>query len=152
VKVTTLETLAEIDRDIINATDSAVVMQNICRYTATHLGAQQSAVLVVGASNELQCVGHTGLIAPALLCAELTSAPRDRPAFIRQTYPQADTSRETLLAELCSRENIGAYAFAPLRTNSHTLGILWVAAAAPRVWNDETLSTLELLAGQTALA
>jgi PAS domain S-box-containing protein len=152
-KVTTLEVLAEIDRDIIAATDSAAVMQSVCRHTRERLHTAKSAVLSVAANDTLQLVAHVGVADAVTMTERLTHLWRDGVLKAREVYTQADHDpTETTLADVCARERIGAYAITPLRTDGHILGLLLVMDEAPRVWNDDELRTLKLLAGQTAIA
>jgi PAS domain S-box-containing protein len=123
-KVATLQTLTEIDREIIAAREPLVILNMVCRRAAELVHAPKS-VIVIAAADRLDVQSHYGLTDPA--------AARSP-------------------AEFNARENIRAQAVAPLLLGDHRLGELAVFDTVPRAWSADELDVLAALAGQTAIA
>jgi len=157
-KVIALQALAEIDREIMAATERQGILDLVCRRAAELVHAKKSAIATPTASGEMEMTASYGLDAAEHARAEfalfwqagLARSGRLRPgATIQLNDIPADSPH---MPQFSARENIRALALAPLAAGENVLGALIVFDAAPRAWKaDETL-LLTMLASQAAIA
>ena len=157
-KVITLQALAEIDREVIAATQSQGVLDLVCRRAAELLRVPKSGVTIEAPSGDVNMVASYGLLDVARAQEEFTrkwrggimrgNRLRERGAFgVDDIPPDAP-----YMPEFCAREGVRAFAIAPMMADERTLGALVVLDTSPRVWSVDELQVLSLLAGQAAIA
>lgn len=157
-KIATLQTLAEIDREVIAAAEAPAVMQLVCRRAAELLHAPKAAVRLQNARQGAQVVASHGLLDPESAKNELSGFWQaghlsGNIGKIQGTFGVADLSADNLqIPEFTAREGLRSMAVSPLSAVDHFLGLLMVFDTEPRTWTAEDLELLSLLAGQAAIA
>jgi len=157
-KVIALQALAEIDREVMATTEPQGVLDLVCRRAAELVRAPKSVIVVETVPGESNLAASHGLIDPVRPgeeFARLWRARAIRPGILGPHGAQAkdDISADApYMPELRAREDVRAYAVAPLAVGEKTLGALVVLDTSPRTWSADELQVLNLLAGQAALA
>jgi PAS domain S-box-containing protein len=157
-KVSALQALAEIDREVIAATQSQVVLDLVCRRAAELLRVPKSGITLEAPSGDVNMVASYGMLDVARAQEEFTRKWRGgimRGDRLRErgAFGMDDIAADApYMPELATREGVRAIAIAPMMADGRTLGALVVLDTAPRVWSADELQLLGLLAGQAALA
>lgn len=157
-KVSALQALAEIDREIIAATQSQSILDLVCRRAAELVRVDKSAIAAQTASGEMEMTASYGLgdaeqardEFARVWQAGLASFGRLRPsATIQWNEVPAGSSH---MPGFSAREGVRALVLAPLAIGEHVLGALAVFDTVPHTWSADELQVLSLLAGQAAIA
>jgi PAS domain S-box-containing protein len=147
-KVDTLQSLAEIDREIIEATGISSILDLVCRSAAELVHASRAAISTGSSPAEMRLAAFHGLTLSGFGNDELHDLWDEAPRWENDGIHAAD--------EPDGRDNDDARpsrtAGATLRVGSKMLGLLLVCDDEPRVWSSDELRLLDLLAGQAAIA
>ncbi len=156
-KVEALQTLAQIDHEIIATTELQEVLDFVCRRAAALLRAPKATMTLETAPGELCLVASVGLLDPGATAEGLAQLQRERPLpdwhqrIVIDEHSQFSSNVPTF-QEWRLREGIHALASVPLALEERTLGTLAVLDMVRREWTCDELDLLGLLAGQAALA
>lgn len=157
-KVAALQTLAEIDREIIAATEPANVLELVCDRATELMRVPMSAVaLRPAAGGEMTIAASRGLRDLARVNEEFGRAWQ--PARLRQfVAPRREAfgvnDLQTAGAPSFDTENgeeVRAVALAPLVAGEEMLGAFGVFDIIPHAWTADELLILSMLAGQVAV-
>ncbi len=158
-KVVALQSLAEIDHEIIAATEPESVLQLVCNRAADLVHVPKSAIATRSlTSDEMTMTASYGLRDPARFNAELAGSGQSgsMQRFVLQMR-EALGVNDVLAADLPlpkfdGGEDIRAFALMPLIAGENVLGVLGVFDITPHAWAADELQVLDLLAGQAAIA
>ncbi len=156
-KVAALQTLAEIDREIIAATEPHIILDLVCRRAAELMCAPKSAIAIRSAAGEMHLAASHGLRDPMRTGEEFAhfwqaGIMRRGDSSARETFSQANIPADApYMPEFCAREEIRALALAPLAAGEQVLGTLVIFDAVPHAWSADEIQVLSLLAGQAAI-
>lgn len=152
--VIALETLAEIDREILLERDPQVLMQLVCRRSAELLEAPKACVA---------SIGDTGAGILALYGFQDEDRVRDEfskdsnlrlfrryASFVVSDLP--DTHFSTLMPETRKQENIRAVLAESFKVADEFRAVLMVYDMRPRKWTEDDIRLLKFLLGQIALS
>jgi len=157
-KVITLQALTEIDREIMATTEPQGVLDLVCRRAAELVRAPKSLIVVETIPGEWSLAASHGLTDPVRPGEEFArlwqvAAVRSGILGLREALAEDDISAVApYMPELRAREEIRAYAIAPLAVGEKTMGVLIVLDTSLRTWSADELQVLNLLAGQAAIA
>ncbi len=152
-QVAMLQALAEIDQEIIAATELPNILDLVCRRTAELVHAPKSAIFIEASPGESSRGASYGLRDAERAQEEFVGEWRSGAFRPLGVLVKNDWSAgAACLAEFCAREDICAYALVPLVVGERTLGVLMILDTMPRVWSVDEIQVLDLLAGQTAIA
>ena len=157
-RVIALRTLTEIDREIIAATEPQGILDLVCCRAAELVGAPKSIITIQSAADSMALAASYGLRDPAAARQEFTrhwQVELSRPATPGERDGRAlnDISVSSPYGpDFGAREDIRAYANAPLVSGAARQGALMVFDTAPREWTVDELQILNMLAGQAAVA
>ncbi len=157
-QVTTLQALTEIDREIIAATEPQLILELVCRRVTELLHAPKSAIAVRTSPAETEMLASYGLRDLEHIQEEITrlqqmgvmrpDVSRTPEAIALGDIPAGDPR----MPEFRAREDVHAFAYAPLVAGDTALGALMVFDTVPHEWSADELQTLSMLAGQVAVA
>ncbi|CAG0928949.1 Sensor protein kinase WalK [Thermoflexales bacterium] len=157
-KVATLQTLAEIDREIIAATEPASVLELVCSRATELMRVPMSAIALLSpASGGLTLAASYGLRDPARVNEEFERAWRSgrMQQFVTRTHEAFsvnDLRADSVpWPEIGNAEQVRALALVPLVAGEEMLGTLGVFDITPHAWAADDLQILSLLAGQVAV-
>ncbi|MHB0914871.1 MAG: HD domain-containing phosphohydrolase [Thermoleophilia bacterium] len=155
-KIEVLQALAEIDREIIAADDSAAIQSLICQRIAGMTQAKKVLIVMKDTDGIGRVTASHGLDSQNPRYEELeqlfsTGMLEDLGAGQHAIGFNSVTAYDFYLPELIARENAHSLALAPLTLDSRQMGVLLVIDNEPREWDDEELQVLGLLADQVAL-
>ncbi|MGB8646057.1 MAG: GAF domain-containing protein, partial [Anaerolineae bacterium] len=156
-KIRTLQTLAEIDRQVMAISELPALMDLFCARTADLLHVPKVVVTILN-GERIQILATRGLIAPELVIPEFIRTEQqilgDRFIHPHQNITVAEkvTDDEPRMAQFRRREGIQALARSTLLAGNRTMGHLLVFDTKPRPWSADDLELLSLLAGQAAIA
>jgi len=153
-KVVALQSLAEIDREILAANDSQSILDLVCRRIAELIKAPKSAIVAMEKSNRRFVTAFHGFANGENLRSEFSTAVHDGMLEHWQSYVVNDVSRERTryMPFLRANENLHALVVEPFQLSSSVLGALVVFDTSPRQWSEDDIQLVRLLAGQAALA
>ncbi|CAG0932307.1 Sensor histidine kinase WalK [Thermoflexales bacterium] len=153
-KVATLQTLAEIDREIIAATEPERVLELVCRRAAELVRAPKSAIAITSiAGDEMTLTASYGVHDPARLAEEFTRAWQAGSLRTDEVLGLKDILVSgTAPPEIGRGEETRALALVPLIAGQEALGMLSIFDSAPHEWAADELRTLSMLASQAAVA
>ncbi|HSD83619.1 MAG TPA: GAF domain-containing protein, partial [Anaerolineae bacterium] len=157
-KVATLQTLAEIDREIIAATEPESALELVCRRAAELMQAPKAAIAITSAINEMTMTASYGLRDPGRLAEELTRAWKSGVLSRRILQTRGVIGLEDILFSDMTKPEIGqgedthALVLVPLIAGERFLGVLGVFDTTSHSWAADELQILGMLAGQAAVA
>ncbi|MFA6001474.1 MAG: HD domain-containing phosphohydrolase [Thermoleophilia bacterium] len=157
-KVAVLQTLTEIDSEVMGATRSQSILNLVCHRAAELLRAPKGLIALIDTEDRAHVAATVGLeyeegieeeIAPYLNADGLDNIDLyHNGAFavnrIAATMPH--------MSEFRSRENIQSLAVAPLTTDGRMLGGLLVFDTVQRQWSPDEVQVMGLLSVQAAIA
>jgi PAS domain S-box-containing protein len=156
-KVETLQTLAEIDHEIIATTDPQGILDLVCRRAAALVNVPKSTITAQSGA-EMEVAAHFGLNDMASFNAmfkRLRQSGIIHSASVDSNQPLVinDLSANGLpMAVLESIEGIRAMLVIPLVAHERAAGALAVFDTQPHVWRADEIDVLSMLAGQAAIA
>ncbi|MCL4309425.1 MAG: HD domain-containing protein [Actinomycetota bacterium] len=161
-KAAVLESLTEIDRELIDAGGSQpLILQRICR-RATELLHAPMGLIAMGDAGSIQVTTSIGIDDPEEAGRWLTGLLEDV-----EVIDAADAATGLLSEQLCGRlesmmapepdrfltaRGITSLVCSPLATGEQAQGALIVFDKEPRVWQRDEIQVLDLLAAQVSLA
>ncbi len=156
-KVTALQALAEINREIMTATESHDILNLVCRRAAELVHVKKSAIVTRTASGDMEMATSYGLGDAQRASDEFvrfwqTGLARSNWLRPGVTIKLDDTLGSLHMPEFSAREGIRALVLVPLAAGEETLAVLAAFDTAPRVWSADDLQILNLLASQAAIA
>jgi PAS domain S-box-containing protein len=157
-KVAALQTLADIDREIITATEPAGVLELVCGRATELMRVPMSAIaLRSAAGGPLTMAASHGLRDPARLDEEINRAwqagrMRQVVMELRGAFGVDDLQAPGIpLSGIGSGEDVRALALVPLMAGEELLGALGVFDVMAHEWSSDDLQILSMLAGQVAV-
>lgn len=157
-KVVALQTLAQIDREIIAATEPDHVLELVCERAAQLMRAPMAAIaLRTAAGGGMTIEASHGLRDPAHLNHELgrvwqAGALKHFLAAHHEVLSVPDVQAAApAVSGIGTGEEVRALAIAPLISGEETSGALGVFDVVPHAWPDDELQILGMLAGQVAV-
>jgi PAS domain S-box-containing protein len=157
-KVVALQSLYDIDREIMSTTGHQRILDLVCRRAAELVGAPKASLVTGTGPDDFVLTASFGLADPGRAAAEFARtwqtglmpfAKIKRGAALALNHVTPDTP---FMPEFRAREAVQSMALAQLETGQNLLGGLAVFDTAPRVWREDELQLLGLLANQAALA
>jgi HD-GYP domain-containing protein (c-di-GMP phosphodiesterase class II) len=153
--VLTQQALAEIDREIIAASQSQEVLDRVCRQAAALLHVPKAAIATMDGSGLMRVSASFGFLDATASMDEFLRLQkmglfpgRQQGVFsVDEIHPG-----NPFMPEFCAREGICAVSMAPLTAQGQRLGMLAVFDTRPHAWSQDEQQTLSFLGGQTALA
>ncbi|MBN1887029.1 MAG: GAF domain-containing protein [Thermoflexales bacterium] len=155
-KIATLQSMAEINREIMTATEPQEILDLVCRRAAELVHVKKSAIATRMASGDMEMTTSYGLNDAERACGEFASFWQVGLARLNRLKPGvAITIQDTLdnphMPEFSAREGIRALVLWPLTAGEETLAVLGVFDTALRAWSADDLQILDLLASQVAI-
>ena len=152
-KVIALQSLAEIDREILAAENSETILELVCDRVARLVHAPKAAILTSENFPKNLSISTFGIEHPELLRTTLQKAAEAGLLERLGSFSIQDWSpANALLEEARSTEEMRALMGEPFATTSGLQGMLVLVDIRPRNWTDEEIQLARLLAGQAALA
>ena len=160
-KIATLQALAEIDREMIVATEPQSILELVCRRAAELVHTPKSALVTrtAGYKDEMEMAVSYGLRDAAHVSAELAhirqaGLMRFGVLKTRETIALNDITADDhpFMSATTDGEGVCALAIVPLATGEESLGALIVLDTTARQWQPDEIQSLEMLAGQAAIA
>lgn len=152
--VIALETLAEIDREILLEKDPQALMQLVCRRSAELLEAPKACIASVGdaGASILALYGFQdeGRIRDEFSKDRNLRLFRRYASFVVSDLPEAHFS--TLMPETRKQENIRAVLAESFKVAGEFRAVLMVYDVRPRNWTEDDVRLLKFLSGQIALS
>ena len=161
-KTAVLESLTEIDRELIDAGGSQpLILQRICR-RATELLHAPKGLIAMGDAEGILVTASIGIDDPQGTGGWLTGLLKDV-----EVIDAADAATGLLSEQLCGQlesmmipepdrfladRGIASLVCSPLATGEQALGALIVFDKEPRAWQRDEIQVLDLLAAQVSLA
>ncbi|MGB8646934.1 MAG: PAS domain S-box protein [Anaerolineae bacterium] len=146
-KIAALQALAEIDREMLAATDAGAILDLVCRRAADLFHVDRSIIGLFEPGDGSAVAAH-GLSRGAETLDALVRLVGREPAQALGLHP---LPQDEASIELQTHERVISLAVAPLRAGHRTLGLAAVLDAQPREWTGDELQLLDLLAHQTLL-
>jgi PAS domain S-box-containing protein len=152
-KIAALQSLAEIDREILAAEDVKGVLDLVCTSIADLIHVPKSAIVALE-QGTTKYVTATHGFSTEFLDEQFDSAVRDGMLSRWDAHIIIDNSGlpANYMPWLRKSENIRALIIEPFRLASGSLGALAVFDTVVRQWTDDDIQLVRLLAGQSALA
>ncbi len=151
-KVVTLQTMTEIDHDIILARHAGDILELVCR-SAAHLLKTAMAVIVSTSGGRWSLEATFGIRFPEQLNAKLQEMDSGDELFNPVSFSINELSESaSVIYQVFSEEGARSVLAETLSTGMVEQGILLVLATAPRTWTEDDISLLKTLAGQAAIA
>jgi PAS domain S-box-containing protein len=157
-KVATLQTLAEIDHEIIATTDPQGILDLVCRRAAALVNVPKS-IITARLAGELEVVAHFGIddiTSFNALFIQLRQAGviDSISAGLRQAIAIEDLAASNVPLRVSENnpEGIRAVLIIPQVAYEHAAGALAVFDAQPHQWSADEIDLLSMLAGQAAIA
>ncbi|HEY2980197.1 MAG TPA: GAF domain-containing protein, partial [Anaerolineales bacterium] len=157
-KVHALESLAEIDREILAAEDAHAILNLVCERIATLLKAARAAIITKqGPSGEVILASY-GFAQPTLLERDFENAVSNgllaEPAsvVVAPATLAAGSRKVPYFSELIQREKLKAMVIEGFYSAEDLQGALLVFDTQARAWTEDEMQLVRLLAGQAALA
>jgi GAF domain-containing protein/HAMP domain-containing protein len=157
-KIAVLKTLSEVGNEIMMATEAGRLTNLVCRHARELFHAPKVLIAVTDSSGGNHISASCGL-------SDITATEDDMKLLLKQGFFNNDEvvgqgsinldsfgSNSEVGRELRKREAIKATAVAPLIAEGKTLGAIFLFDTVSRTFTEEEIQTLELLAGQVALA
>jgi PAS domain S-box-containing protein len=157
-KVAALQTMSEIDREILAAIEPQGILDLVCRHAAGLLHAPKSLIVLTGPGQAGDMMSHYGVADPAGARRELTehwSREQVYPAPVSRSGPTTITGRPSggrLMSAFAEHEGIHAMTSAALVIGGETVGALLVFDTVPRPWTVDDLEIVSMLAAEASLA
>jgi len=152
-KVAALQSLAEIDREILAAENAQAILELVCRRVAELIKAPKSAIVVMENSSRRYTMTAHGFKYLDELNADFAEAVENGMLEHWQSFSISDRpNRKMYMSTLAEKENIQALVVEPFQTSSGSHGALVVFDTCVRHWTEDEKQLVRLLAGQTALA
>ncbi len=152
-KIAALQSLAEIDREILAADDAQAILDLVCQRIATLIKAPKSAIVAVEDSSHHYVMATHGLSNTETMEDEFAKAIQKGMLVHWNSHALDDrTGDAAYMPFLAQRENIHALIIEPFLTSSNARGALVVFDTVIRQWTEDEIQLVRLLAGQAALA
>ncbi len=157
-QVAALQTLNEIDHEIMAAADPPHILDLVCRRAAELAHAPKALVFIQTAPDSVDLTASCGLGDPGAAREELArqwQAGVLHPGLlgIGETIAKSDFSAQAAhLPEFQAREGIRAFLLAPLSRRERIVGGLVVLDTVPHSWSADEIRILGMLASQSAIA
>lgn len=152
-KVHALESLAEIDREILAAEDAHSILNLVCERIALLLKAPKSVILTKDSVSGQVILAHYGFSPEADLAADFEIAAQNGLLDQHLSLSLSGLKRDDLhLAEVIRREDIQALVSEGFSSSEDVQGALLIFDSIPRNWSRDEIQLVRLLAGQSALA
>lgn len=152
-RIEALQSLAEIDRSILNTGQPDEILALVCKSAASLLAAPQALILSLQ-DNRIDINASYGITDRAILRDELLQ-PKTSLLFREDCDAAAFGSlagAPDILLLFREREQVASMAFAPFVVETTaTRGVLFVFDTCNREWGDEQAELMKLLAGQAAI-
>jgi HD-GYP domain-containing protein (c-di-GMP phosphodiesterase class II)/sensor domain CHASE-containing protein len=157
-KVAVLQTLAEIDREVMGATRSQSILNLVCNRAAELLHAPKAVIALTSPNGQDQVAASVGLEDESSIEGEIPLYPHpDQMDNADHTHHDAFainriTGEAPHMRTFRAREKVESLVFAPLVTDGQMLGAMLVFDTVPRDWNADEVQVLGLLSAQAAIA
>ncbi|MBI5871429.1 MAG: GAF domain-containing protein [Actinobacteria bacterium] len=157
-KVAVLQTLTEIDSEVMGATRSQSILNLVCHRAAELLRAPKGLIVLSGDGDEGHVAASVGLEYEAGVEEEITPYMNadglDNIDLYHNGAFAVNNIAETMphMREFRIRENIRSLAVAPLVTEGRMLGALLVFDTVKRKWSPDEVQVMGLLSVQAAIA
>jgi PAS domain S-box-containing protein len=158
-KVVALQTLSEVDREIMAATEPQRILDLVCHRAAELAHVPKSAIATMTAiASDMTIAATFGMRDPVRVRAEVEQAWRSGSmshtiVTRRETVSVSDVhAAGRRMPDIGAGEEICALALFPLIAGEKALGALGVFDTTPHEWQADELQVLGLLAAQAALA
>ena len=153
-KVVALETLAEIDTEILLTKDSSALLELVCRRAVDLLGASKACIATIGDSRSAILAIH-GFQDPDSARREFFSDANLKIFNRRKSFMIRDFSKKNflnLMSQTRERENIHSVIAEAFHAGTDFQAVFTVFNDVPRKWTDDDRQLLKFLTGQVALS
>lgn len=152
-KVAALQSLAEIDREILAADDAQSILDLVCVRIATLIKVPKSVIVAMESEAHRYIIASHGLSFIEDLNEQFDDAIRNGMLERWQSYVVNDRSGDAVYMPIfVQAENIQALILEPFRVSPGSVGVLAVFDTTIRNWTADDVQLVRLLAGQSALA
>ncbi len=152
-KVAALQSLAEIDREILAAENAQAILELVCKRVAELIKAPKSAIVAMENSSRRYVMTAHGFKYPDEMSADFNKAIEKGMLDYWRSFSVSDCSKDKMyMPDLADRENIRALVVEPFQTSSGSYGALVAFDTYARQWTEDETQLVRLLAGQAALA
>lgn len=153
-KIAALQSLAEIDREILAANDVQSILDLVCRRIAELIKAPKSAIIAMEKSSRRFVTAIRGFDHDETMREEFEQIVQDGMLDRWQLYLINDLTEHQYdyVPFVRVSGDLRAMVAVSFQVSSSTVGALSVFDTAPRQWSEDDVQLVSLLAGQAALA
>lgn len=152
-KVLALQSLAEIDREVLAADNARAIMELVCERLASLMHAPKAVILTSEKFPSNIMVATHGFNDVSELGLRLEETARSSRFKRLEAFNISDWEKTSPhLTEIKDREGLRALIGEPFSTTSGLQGLLVALDTQKRIWTADEIQLLRLMAGQAALA
>jgi HD-GYP domain-containing protein (c-di-GMP phosphodiesterase class II) len=154
-KVAVLNTLREIDLEIILRSNPQAVIDKVCQRAAELCRAPKSVVTVnykLGPAVAASGLWNPGFVADHCVYSPFSETDKEQLFNREVSFFDQETVSDLFRSEFVASEKIQAAAMAPVKNENEIFGSLLIFDTEPREWNEDEAELLNILASQTAIA
>ncbi|MBI5296233.1 MAG: GAF domain-containing protein [Chloroflexi bacterium] len=151
-KIQALQSLADIDREILAVEDAQSILNLVCLHISGLVKAPKSAIVAMESASRRFITATYGFKDSRSLDEEFSEAIRAGMLEHWHSFSVGDVAEDSkYMPHLVKRENIRALVMEPFHVSSNSVGSLVVFDTVSRQWTEDEVQLIRLLAGQAAL-